>query len=191
MAPTSMRRIGPMALLALGFVMMAAPAAGASCAEPLPLDEALAGAEIVFVGTVSDVQHDGRLAGFVVDEVWKGEVAAKVLVSGGPSPADLEATDFGETIVTSVDRNFERGERYLVVPFGVEEGVYMDNACSVTQIYDPGLDDFRPASAHAPVEAGSDGGVLTARIALGALVVIGAGALVVARSRRREATAAG
>jgi hypothetical protein len=174
--------------LATVTLLMAAPATGASCAEPVPLDQALAEAETVFVGTVSELQHEGRLARFVVDEVWKGEVPATVLVSGGPPPSQLEGSGPGETIVTSVDRHFEVGMRYLVVPFWVDQGVYIDSGCSVTQVYDSSLAQYRPESAHPPVEAGIDDAVLTARVALGVIAVVAAAALLIARSRRGQAS---
>jgi hypothetical protein len=187
MALTVRSRIGSPALLTLALLVMAAPAAGASCAEPMPLDLAFAETETAFVGTVSELKHDGRLASFVIEEVWKGEVPATVLVSGGPTLSELEGTGLGGTIVTSVDRRFEKGMRYLVVPFGVDQGVYMDNACSVTQAYDSSLDEYRPESANPPVEVGTDDAMLTARVALGVLAVVTAAALVIARSRRGQA----
>lgn len=190
-APTVRNRFGSLVILGLAFLVMAAPAVGASCAEPVPLDQALAEAETVFVGTVNELKHDGRLAGFVVEEVWKGEVPATALVSGGPTLSELEGTGLGGTIVTSVDRPFEQGVTYLVVPFGVDQGVYMDNACSVTQAYDSSLDQYRPDSAHTPVEVGTDGAVLTARVALGVLAVMTAAGLVIARWRRGHAWSGG
>ncbi|MGH8944536.1 MAG: hypothetical protein ACRDVL_00100 [Acidimicrobiia bacterium] len=186
MAPTLSRRVESLALLVLVLLVMAAPAAGASCVDPLPIDKALAEAETVFVGTVSDLEHDGRLADFMVEEVWKGEVAARVLVSGGPALSELDAIGPGETIVTSVDRHFEVGVRYLVVPWGVDQGVYMDNSCSVTQVYDSSLDEYRPESAQPPVDDTDT--VLTARVALGAVAAASAGGFLIARSRRRRAS---
>lgn len=183
------KRSGVVAALTLGVLLMTAPVAGASCAPPLAMEDALAQAPVVFVGTVVDLDHGGVLAGFSVDEVWKGEVESKVLVSGGPSPSDLEGLGFGEAVVTSVDRYYEEGVTYLVVPFGIEDGVYMDNACSVTQAYVPVLDDFRPTTAHPPIDAGSDSDVVIARVAVGAVVLVAAGAIVAVTMRQRGARA--
>ncbi len=179
------RRSGTLAALTLGVLLMSAPVAGASCAPPLPIEEAMAQAPVVFVGTVVDLEHEGVFAGFSVDEVWKGDVDSRVVVSGGPSPSDLEGLGFGESVVTSVDRHYEKGVTYLVVPFGIEEGVYMDNGCSATQIYDSNLEDFRPATAHPPIDAGIDSEVVIARIALGAVVLVAGGAVVTTVMRRR------
>lgn len=180
------RRSGTLAVLTLGVLLLSAPVAGASCAPPLAIEDAMEQAPAVFVGTVVTLDHGGRLVGFSVDEVWKGDVEARVVVSGGPTPADLEGLGFGESVATSVDRHYEEGVTYLVVPFGVEEGVYMDNACSVTQVYDASLDDLRPATAHPPTGAGIDDEVMTARIAIG-VVVLGAGVVVAANLLRRRA----
>lgn len=185
MAKSLGRRSGTLAALTLGVLLLSAPVAGASCAPPLAIEDAMKQAPAVFVGTVMTLEHDGRLVGFSVEEVWKGDVEARVVVSGGPTPSDLEGLGFGESVVTSVDRHFEDGVTYLVVPFGIEEGVYMDNACSVTQVYDASLDDFRPATAHPPTDAGIDSEVMTARIAVG-VVVLGAGVVIVANMLRRR-----
>ncbi len=185
MTVTMNRRLVSLLALALGAVFLSAPAAGASCAPPIPLEEAMEQAPVVFVGTVTKVEHDGRLATFTVGEVWKGDVEARVLVSGGPTPSDLDGLGFGESVVTSVDRNFEEGATYLVVPFGTEKGVYMDNSCSATQVYDSNLDEFRPANAYTPVDPGPDGDVMIARIAVGVVVLVAGGAVAVSVMRRR------
>lgn len=186
MATSVGRRSGTLAALTLGTLLLSAPVAGASCAPPLTIQEAMEQAPVVFVGTVMTVEHDGRFASFSVDEVWKGDVDSSVVVSGGPTPSDLEGRGFGESVVTSVDRYYDRGATYLVVPFGIEEGVYMDNACSVTQVYDASLDALRPATAHPPTDAGPDNEVVIARIAVG-VVVLGVTGALVANMRRRRA----
>lgn len=182
-------RVGIALIGVLAFVLAAIPASAASCAEPLSLDQALDASGIVFVGMVDDVEYDGRLAFFEVEEVWKGDVEGRVVVSGGPSLSELEqAESDGQTIVTSIDRTFTQGEVYLVVPFGLHEGIYMDNGCSATRPYDDSLREFRPVSAHPPLPASKDisEDVVVARIALGALVIGAAVGGVVSVVRRRS-----
>lgn len=187
MATSVGRRSGTLAALIMGVLLWSAPVAEASCAPPLAISDAMEQAPVVFVGTAMKVDHDGRLASFSVDEVWKGDLETQVLVSGGPSLSELEGLGFGESVVTSVDRHYDEGVTYLVVPFAIEEGVYMDNACSVTQVYDASLEDFRPATAHPPVDSGTDSEVVTARIAVGVVVLAAGIAVTVGFMRRRSA----
>jgi len=174
------------------------PVASASCAEPPPLERALAAADVVFVGTVTALANDGRTATFRVEEVWKGTVGELVVVNGGPSLAELEkAAREGYGVATSVDRTYERGGRYLVVPFGASGDVLTDNACSSTQPYTDSLDRFRPAAAADPIpgrepasapgrpgEASDGGGWSAIIVVVTALVAAGAVASLVARARR-------
>ncbi|MDH3398805.1 MAG: hypothetical protein OEM81_13380 [Acidimicrobiia bacterium] len=140
----------PAFVLALFFV--SAESAGASCAEAVPIEQALAEAQTVFVGRVTDLQYDGRLAAFLVEDVWKGEVNGTTVVSGGPSLSELQAArEQGQDVFTSVDRSYAAGERYLVISYGGDGQVLLDNACSATQPFADDLTQYRPASAHAPV----------------------------------------
>lgn len=182
-------RIGTLLIGIPAFMLAAIPATAASCAEPLSLDQALDASDVVFVGMVGDVEYAGRLAFFEVEEVWKGDVESRVVVSGGPSLSELEqAESHGQTIVTSIDRTFIEGEVYLVVPFGLQEGIYMDNGCSTTRPYDDSLREFRPVSAHPPLPGSNEisDDVALARIALGALVSGAAVGGVVSVARRRS-----
>jgi hypothetical protein len=147
----SSRWLGSAVLVAsLACALWTAPAASASCAPLPPLRESLDAAEVVFIGTVAGVDYDGRLARFRVEEVWKGEVGGSVLVNGGPSLEDLEQAEReGLGIATSVDRTFELGVRYLVVPYDVSHDVLADSSCSATQPYASDLDRFRPAGGEA------------------------------------------
>lgn len=122
--------------------------AQASCAESIPVPEAIANAKAVFVGTVTDTEHQDRLATFEVDQIWKGDVDRIVLVNGGPALSDLEeAKALGHQVHTSADRSYQVGNRYLVVAHGSEGRVLLDNQCSVTQVYNSDLDQYRPDSA--------------------------------------------
>jgi hypothetical protein len=156
---TIVRSFAPMALAILAAAAAAlagAPTAQASCAPAPPLDQAIAQANVVFVGTVQSTEHDGLTANFRVEDVWKGEVGATAVVHGGPGIAALEdAARKGLGVATSVDRTYEMGTRYLVVSHGKADGVLLDNICSSTQPYKDDLASFRPAGAHPPAEGGS------------------------------------
>lgn len=147
---------GVVALLAATvMVLSGTPAAYASCAEPEPMAVALTRAEAVFIGTVTALDFDGRVATFVVDEVWRGDVDEAALVNGsGERLASLQAAESrGESLWTSVDRTFEAATRYLVVAYGRDGATLLDSACSLTQPYTPALVEHRPSTAHPPVAA--------------------------------------
>jgi hypothetical protein len=74
----------------------------ASCATIPQLATALSDAPAVFVGTVTFVDHAGRVANVHVDDVWKGRVAAAVQVVGTP---DLNAGQPQSTAITPSGRN--------------------------------------------------------------------------------------
>jgi hypothetical protein len=136
------------ALAALGSV----PVAKASCAQAPPLRQSVAEADIVFVGTVVGLDHDGRTATFRVEAVWKGALGETVVVHGGPGIAAIEeASRKGQGVATSVDRTFSAGTRYLVLPFGSSGDVLQDNICSNTQPYTDDLARLRPTGAHPPL----------------------------------------
>ena len=146
--------------------------------------EAMGTADIVFVGTVSATAQNNAWATVSIEEVWKGpDLPAVFEVRGGP----------GGNTVTSVDRAFEVGTRYLFVPFGMEDTFASDNSCSATQPWDESLAALRPADARGPIggpppaPAPFDllGAVLPFGVALlvaGVLVAVG----LVARSRRSD-----
>lgn len=179
-------------VIAVSVVFLAAPQAMASCAEALPNALAIEQGQTVFVGTVTSLDSDGRLATFAVDDVWKGEVTAVAIVNGGPSLAELKEAGLGADIATSVDRSYDLGARYLVVSHGMEDGVFRDNACSATQIYDVSLDEFRPDWAHAPSPVEADSTATVARVALAVVGALTLGGVLITRKRQTsEVTAAG
>lgn len=165
--------------------------AHASCAEPLPLDQALAQADTVFVGTVTSLDHGDRIATFRVDETWRGDLGATVIVSGGPSPAELEAARAeGLDMMTSVDRTYVAGATYLVVAHGREGEVLLDNACSATQVWTDDLGRHRPAVFQdtvvvPPAESGSGVAIRIPWVGVAALLVGGAGLAAVAFHSRK------
>lgn len=158
---------------------MAMPAAASCALDGRTLDDVLAAADVVFVGTVADVRHD-TTAQFDVEEVWKGDVPARVTVQGGPD---------GPGIATSVDRSWRPGTRYLVVP-RVVAGELRDDQCSPTREWTDELEEFRPATAGPPqsvmVPSGPSDGTVVA-VAAGVLALAVAGTAVVVRPRRKAA----
>jgi hypothetical protein len=158
--------MAPRHILVLAVVLAAlgsAHAAKASCAPAPPLQSSIAEADIVFVGTVVALDHDGRTATFRVEDVWKGKVGETVVVHGGPGIAAIEsAAARGEGVASSGDRSYSMGTRYLVLPFGRSGDVLGDNICSNTQPYADELASLRPASAHPPL---TDGGVPASSVA--------------------------
>jgi hypothetical protein len=121
-------------------------AAVASCAVQLPLTESLAASSTVFTGTVVAVDGGDRIATVLVDEVWKGgPLSEQVEVRGGPGDPQS---------ITSVDRSFVRGDKYLFVPIN-DTPPFQDNACTATREYSPELEGSRPLDVSgAEVEGG-------------------------------------
>ncbi len=127
--------------------------AAASCMLPPPLDKALANAPVAFVGTVLETKHDGRIATFEVENVWKGSVGRRVVVNGGPAITEMEAAEAnGQVVATTVDRAYETGVRYLVIPFEARGKVLRDNACSSTLPYTAKLAGHAPPGATPPAD---------------------------------------
>ena len=120
--------------------------AGASCAPAVGVADGITQADVVVVGTVTSARSADRVATIHVEEVWKGEVGETFEVFGGPA---------AENALTSVDRTYEVGRRYLLFArepaahgnpaiFG---GRYEDNDCSSTQLWTDSLVQYRPATA--------------------------------------------
>jgi hypothetical protein len=152
----------------------------ADCVAPPPIEKAVAGAEIVFVGTVTAVESAGRTASVNVEEVWRGDVPAEVVLND----------DLDPDVISSVDRTFDVGVRYLFLP-SAEDGRLIDTQCSSTVAWDDGLAAFRPAEAHQPVPGTDDRGPLGILGELGGpvLVVSIVGGLLLATvlvARRRD-----
>lgn len=140
-------------LLAWMLVAAFPSAAGASCAVQLALTESLAASSVVFTGTVVAVSGGDRVATVLVDEVWKGgPLSEQVEVRGGPGDPQS---------ITSVDRSFARGDKYLFVPIN-DAPPFQDNACTATREYSPELEGSRPpdtSEAAGDEGKGEDAGV--------------------------------
>ena len=173
--PSTHNRVVLLASFVMLVSALGALPAQASCAEAVPLQDAIANAQTVFVGTVTETDFDGRVVTFNVSEVWKGETGPTIIVVGGPSIADLQAAQAnGENVVTSVDRSFELGTTYLVVSHGSHDGVLLDNQCSNTQPFAVSLNEHRPADATPPT---TDRPVSDAPRPTGAWAALSGGAL--------------
>jgi hypothetical protein len=138
------RLILVLAVLVLASLVHGPTAVLASCAVTPQLATAIRDAPAVFVGTVTFVDHGGRVATVHVEDVWKGRVAAGVQVVGTP---DLNAG------ATTVDRYYTVGQKYLFVPFAGNGDRFQDNNCTLTQPYATGLAGFRPSDAVGPPPA--------------------------------------
>ena len=113
------------------------------CGEPPPLEKAVF-SDLVFVGLVTDLAHDGRSATVEVTEIWRGDVQTPVVVNGGPNPADP-----GED-----DRLFDLGVTYLFVPGQLDSlarGVVTDSICSSTTLWTDDLARLRPDKVGRPL----------------------------------------
>jgi hypothetical protein len=122
--------------------LVAAPApAFADCQMAPPIEEAVRTADLVFVGSVTAIAHEGRSAIVRVEEVWRGgEMPAEVTVLGGTEPAQAMEDD----------RTFEAGVRYVFFPF-VVDGQLVDNICTATAPWVEGFAAVRPADARTPL----------------------------------------
>lgn len=172
------------ALVVVGSVLAAGPAL-ASCAPAPPLAQAFADAEVVFKGTVTAVENNGRTATVRVDEIWKGPpLPDSVVVIGGAE---------GENVASSVDRDFRVELTYVFFP---NNGAppFQDDICTSTQPYSPELERLRdPSRSEEGSQPGQDGGASlpTTGSALfvwlgAAWLVMVAGALLFVVPRRRR-----
>ena len=187
---TAFRGLGRLlATTGLGAALLAVPGpALADCAGPPPLEVSVSTAELVFVGTVTAVEANGYSATFAVEEIWRGDVPATVVVDGGEFPGQ-PAED---------DRSFELGTKYVVIP-AFHGGRLVDSLCSGTTPWDDAFEAVRPPDAHPatatppPVETGGQSSVLggLGDLALPVLTVLAIGTLlvvtVVVATRRRDA----
>lgn len=151
------------------FAVSTAPPAEASCALGPSIEEQLALADAVFVGTVHQVANESRTATVEIHEVWTGpDLPASVVVHGGQ-----------EEMTTSADRLFEAGIRYLFA-VSARDGRLEDNGCSATQPWTDQLIALRPEEPRLPVASPEAGGDVPAPIIVafvGATVVVLTGVL--------------
>jgi hypothetical protein len=178
-------------LVALGLVVLPAaealPGAGrvalGSCVGQPSLEEGLAQARVVFVGTVAFLENSNRWAIVNVEERWQGadELGASVEVRGAGDPGTS----------TTIDRSYEP-RRYL---FAVEKGAgyLVDNACSATTLWTDALARLRPDGVEAapglavasPIDDVDMRVLLPVAGLVGALLVAIVAYVIVLRARRR------
>lgn len=138
-----------LSFMLVGVLVAIAPAADASCVMPMPMKQDVRQSRYVFVGTVTSTAAGGRFAVVQVDDVWKGSgIEKQVEVRGGPGKAG---------VITSVDRSFRAGKRYLFFPDRGKGDHFTDNACTNTRPYRPSLDRFRPEDARGTPGQAFDG----------------------------------
>jgi hypothetical protein len=170
-------RLSAAAAIGVALGLMPGPAAG-SCVMLQPFEDHLAQAEVVFVGMVTALTDEDRTAAVQVEEIWTGqEIPARVTVYGSTTPDDANT-------VTSVDRFYEANTRYLFA-VNVDQGRFVDNACSATSEWTAELGRLRPASASAPgvtSDAGGELPVAALAVAL-AVLAVGTGSVLAFRSR--------
>jgi hypothetical protein len=138
--------------IALSLAALLGAAAGApvpvaaSCAAPSAPADAVRFGEIVFVGTVTDLENGGRWVKVKVEERWRGagDLPDEVEVHGGPEPGTA----------TDIDRSFLNGRYLFVVEKG--PGYLLDNQCSGTLLWYDALADLRPSGVRAAFSAGGD-----------------------------------
>ena len=179
-------RTAALSLLATAALVLPSSAL-ADCAERPPIDQVLATADIVFVGTVTATTNQDRRATVTVEEVWRGpDLPVSLTVIGGPDANSA----------TSIDRTFQIGVKYLFFPYqdadiGFHPGALelVDNSCSLTTPWTADLALHRPAVTRPPVaiESGSVlgglvGPVVAALVVAAALLGIG----LVARGRHAD-----
>jgi hypothetical protein len=164
-----------------GFLVIGTTGAQASGAMLLSLQEQIATAPLVFVGTVVSTSDDDRVAHVRVESIWKGPtLSAYVDVHGSPVS--------GPNVHSSVDRTYRAGEKDLFVLFS-DRAPYQDNSCSGTQPYTAEVAALAPAGARPPAPVTAVEQVQNWLIEYGlpvgvALVVIAAAAFIGLRRRR-------
>jgi hypothetical protein len=148
----------------------------ADCMMPAPVKEAAQTAEVVFIGTVTETTNRDSWASVAVEEIWRGpDLPATVVVKGGS----------GGDGISSVDRSFQAGVKYLFFPYADEQGDLADNSCTNTIEWSADLAQVRPASVRQPVgsneeKGGFDVGGVIAPLGVALLVggvLLGAGLL--------------
>jgi hypothetical protein len=147
----------------------------------LSLQEQIATAPLVFVGTVVSTSDDDRVAHVRVESIWKGPtLSAYVDIHGSPVS--------GYNVHSSVDRTYRAGEQDIFILFS-DSAPYQDNSCSGTQPYTADIAALAPADARRPAPVTPVEQVQNWLIQYGlpvgvALVVIAVAALLTIRRRR-------
>jgi hypothetical protein len=131
-------------LVVLALPLGAAPASASCVMAEGSLKARLRDDDIVFVGTVTSTEAGNRLAEVDVEEVWRGNVEDHATVAGGETSPNT---------ISSVDREYREGTRYLFTPYAQRKGVYQDSICSDTQRWSTKLGKARPEGATSYMES--------------------------------------
>jgi uncharacterized protein YfaQ (DUF2300 family) len=132
----------------------------------------------VFVGTVTGVTDQDRTAVVEVDEIWSGhDVPARVTVYG-------TTTQVEPTTVWSTDRFYETGTRYLFA-VNVDQGRFVDSACTGTSEWSADLEALRPTDARIVAAEKASGASLPTELMLVGTVILFVGGASVLAFRRR------
>jgi hypothetical protein len=166
------RRTGALTVALVAAMTLATPAL-AACGVSA---ESVAGAEVVFVGTLTFASDDGSVGRFDVEDVWKAGglvLASPVSVQGAPGMVTMPPPGAGAQV-------------FLVLADAVDGApTVTGNDCSSWLIpWDDSYAAFRPAGA--PPPSGSptaDGGFPAPVVAVGAALLLLAVVGVVAFSR--------
>ena len=156
------------------WLTLGAPAGAAVCPSLGPLRERIADARTVFVGTVQSVTDGNRDAAVRVEKIWIGDVL--------PEMVEVRSSPEEPNLITSTDRAWERGTRYLFV-LADASPPFTDDSCSATTPYTDDVAALEPAGVVAP----NDGRSLTPWILLAVILVV-AGVLQTRRATRRAAS---
>ena len=159
--------------------------ARASCASPEPIEQAVRGGDVVFVGTVTGLENGGRWVTVRVEERWRSSVTLQdaVAIRGGPAAGSA----------TSIDRVYVAARYLFVVTPGPE--YFVDNACTPTRLWSRDLALLRPdgvppapeVATNAPAGALDELDLVPVAGLIGALLVAVVSYILILRSRRKPA----
>jgi hypothetical protein len=156
------------------------------CPEALPIRDAVAAAPIAFLGTVTDVKDEDRLATVEVIRIWRG----------APLPPKVEVRGTVATqakVHTALDRSYAKGATYLFLPTSGRKPHLVENQCSATTLLTGELAALQPPGGGELPSGVSD--VSPTRtdyarllpLAIGGVAFVGLGtALLLARRRTRH-----
>jgi hypothetical protein len=159
----AVRRTAALNLALIATMTMAAPAMAACGLTP----EAVAQADVAFVGLLADVSADGNSASFQVEEIWRGSglaVGEGVAIDTTNSLQSLDLPPSGAP-----------APRYLVLASVVGGQLHTGDSCEVFPYpWDAAYAAFRPADAPPPAESDAEtaGGFPSALVAAAAAVVV-------------------
>jgi hypothetical protein len=126
-------------LIATCLVVVPARQASASCIAIPSLHDAVVDAQFAFVGKVVATSNHDRTARVRVRSVWRGaRIPRHVVLRGSPATGNA---------VTTVDREYVKGQTYLFVPYRRQTvSIFLDNACTPTSEYTPAVARDAPST---------------------------------------------